>query len=90
MPIPISKPGESSKMEQEPVPAKPRRRFVGSSTRPSAARGKGGAAPARRLLNQIPDEILKDEALNEAIKGQQITTPCWSHDDDILTDMHTL
>jgi hypothetical protein len=48
-----------------PIAAKPKRRFVGSSTRPS----RGKAVPARRV-NQIPDEILNDKALNEAISGK--------------------
>ena len=55
----------------EPVApvTKPKRRFVGASSRPSASRGK--AAPPRRV-NQIPDEILHDKALNEAITGKSI------------------
>lgn len=44
---------------------KPKRRFVGASSRPNASRG-GKAVPPRRV-NQIPDEILNDKALNEAI-----------------------
>jgi len=48
-----------------PTAAKPKRRFVGSSTRPS----RGKAVPARRV-NQIPEEILNDKALNEAISGE--------------------
>jgi hypothetical protein len=46
---------------------KPKRRFVGASSRPNASRG-GKAVPPRRV-NQIPDEILNDKALNEAISG---------------------
>ena len=46
---------------------KPKRRFVGASSRPNASRG-GKIVPPRRV-NQIPDEILNDKALNEAISG---------------------
>lgn len=46
---------------------KPKRRFVGASSRPNASRG-GKVVPPRRV-NQIPDEILNDKALNEAISG---------------------
>lgn len=53
-----------------PPSSKPRRRFVGKSTN-SASPG-ALVAPARRhvgrVMNQIPDEILHDEDLNEAIK----------------------
>lgn len=42
---------------------KPRRRFVGTST-PKASSSK----VVRRVANQIPDDILHDRGLNEAIK----------------------
>ncbi|KAJ9098345.1 hypothetical protein QFC19_006469 [Naganishia cerealis] len=56
----------------EPVNAasKPRKRFVGSSSRPTARKGEGKPRPApRRVANLIPDEILHDKELNEAMKG---------------------
>lgn len=43
---------------------KPKKRFVGSK---SAAPSKRGAAPAQ-LANQVPEEILSDPLLNQAIK----------------------
>jgi 2-(3-amino-3-carboxypropyl)histidine synthase len=50
---------------------KPRKRFVGSSSRPAAKKGEGKARPApRRVANLIPDEILNDKDLNEAMKGE--------------------
>lgn len=45
-------------------PSKPRKRFVGTT----ATKGAGSRAP-RRVANQIPDDILRDVQLNEAIKG---------------------
>lgn len=63
--------GESSNpiMHDAAVP-KPRKRFVGASSRPTARKGEGKARPApRRVANLIPDEILNDKDLNEAIKG---------------------
>lgn len=45
-------------------PPKPRKRFVGKSAKASGSR----AAP-RRVANQVPDEILNDPALKEAMKG---------------------
>ena len=63
-----------------PVAAKPKRRFVGSSTRPS----RGKSVPARRV-NQIPDEILNDKALNEAISGKSYLDPY----DDVSVLMST-
>ncbi|KAL1409879.1 Diphthamide biosynthesis protein 1 [Vanrija albida] len=48
-----------------PPQAKPRKRFVGTSARASSSRT---AAP-RRVANQVPDEILNDPALREAMKG---------------------
>lgn len=50
---------------------KPRKRFVGSSSRPAAKKGEGKARPApRRVANLIPDEILNDKELNAAMKGE--------------------
>lgn len=51
--------------------SKPRKRFVGTSTKASSSR----TAP-RRIANQIPDEILNDSELEEAIKGQLIRLHC--------------
>lgn len=47
-------------------PLKPRKRFVGTSKPSSASSSKG---PIRRVANQIPDSILHDPELNEAIRG---------------------
>jgi hypothetical protein len=44
---------------------KPRKRFVGSS-----AKAPSSKAPIRRVANQVPDDILQDVQLNEAIKGE--------------------
>jgi len=49
-------------VERAQVPAKPRRRFVGTST-PKASSSK----VVRRVANQIPDDILHDAELNQAI-----------------------
>ena len=49
------------------IPAKPlktRKRFVGSSAKASSSK-----TPIRRVANQIPDDILHDPVLAEAIKG---------------------
>lgn len=46
-------------------PAKPRKRFVGTST-PKASSSK----TVRRVANQIPDDILHDAELNAAIHGE--------------------
>lgn len=43
---------------------KPRKRFVGTS-----ARATGSRAAPRKVANQIPDEILNDPALKEAMRG---------------------
>ncbi|KAK1922991.1 putative cytoplasm protein [Papiliotrema laurentii] len=43
---------------------KPRKRFVGSS-----AKAPSSKAPIRRVANQVPDDILQDVQLNEAIQG---------------------
>ncbi|GHJ87559.1 hypothetical protein NliqN6_3961 [Naganishia liquefaciens] len=52
------------------APAKPRKRFVGASSRPTARKGEGKTRPAPpRVANLIPDEILNDKDLNEAMKG---------------------
>lgn len=44
--------------------SRPRKRFVGTT----ATKPAGSRAP-RRVANQIPDDILHDPELNEAIKG---------------------
>ena len=46
---------------------KPRKRFVGTGSRASSSRS---SAP-RRVAHQVPDDILHDPELNEAIRGQQ-------------------
>ena len=51
------------------MPAEPRKRFVGRKTQDgSASSTEVTRKPVRRALNQIPLDILQDEALNEAIK----------------------
>lgn len=66
--------GEPSATVTHDAPApKPRRRFVGASSRPTARKGEGKARPApRRVANLIPEEILNDKDLNEAIKGEPL------------------
>lgn len=49
-------------------PTKTRKRFVGSSKASSSS--SSGRTPIRRVANQIPDDILNDPQLNEAIAGQ--------------------
>ena len=44
---------------------KPRKRFVGTSSKASSSR-----TPIRRIANQIPDDILHDPVLNEAISRE--------------------
>lgn len=54
-----------SAMEKRPnVTSKPKKRFVGSK---STAPSRRGAAPTQ-LVNQVPEEILTDPLLNQAIK----------------------
>ncbi|WVW80978.1 diphthamide biosynthesis protein 1 [Kwoniella bestiolae CBS 10118] len=48
-------------------PTKTRKRFVGSSKASSSS--SSGRTPIRRVANQIPDDILNDPQLNEAIAG---------------------
>jgi 2-(3-amino-3-carboxypropyl)histidine synthase len=48
-------------MEAGPSKPTPRKRFVGTS--------KPSRAPIRRVANQIPDDILHDPKLNQAIAG---------------------
>lgn len=51
------------------ITQKPRKRFVG---KPARANASGSArAPPRRVANQIPDEILNDPALKEAMTGEK-------------------
>lgn len=48
-----------------PVPLpKPRKRFVGASAKASSSK-----LNPRRVANQVPDDILNDPALAEAMKG---------------------
>jgi len=49
-------------------PVKPRKRFVGTTTSSRASSSKTSAP--RRVANQIPDDILHDPELNEAIRGE--------------------
>jgi hypothetical protein len=60
----------ATSVPSEQTPVKPKRRYVGSSTRP--ARGK--TAPGRRVVNSIPEDILNDKALNAAIAGKHQVT----------------
>ena len=46
------------------IASKPRKRFVGASAKASASK-----TPIRRVANQVPDDILHDANLNEAMKG---------------------
>jgi 2-(3-amino-3-carboxypropyl)histidine synthase len=48
-------------------PAKPRKRFVGTSAKASSSTTR---APIRKIANQIPDDILHDPELNSAIAGE--------------------
>ena len=48
---------------------KPRRRFLGTSAKPSSSK-----TPIRRVANQIPEDILHDAALNEAIRGEWVVS----------------
>ncbi|KAI5453177.1 Diphthamide biosynthesis protein 1 [Naganishia albida] len=62
--------GPPSASDAAPATVKPRKRFVGSSSRPTAKKGEGKTRPVpRRVANLIPDEILNDKDLNEAMKG---------------------
>ncbi|KAJ9102407.1 hypothetical protein QFC21_002807 [Naganishia friedmannii] len=62
--------GPSATNEPVNAASKPRKRFVGSSSRPTAKKGEGRPRPApRRVANLIPEEILNDTELNEAMKG---------------------
>ncbi|KAL7422699.1 Diphthamide biosynthesis protein 1 [Cryptotrichosporon argae] len=58
-----SSPAEGIDKPTSAVPLKPRRRFVGTSAKASSS---SSAAP-RRVANQIPDEILNDPELRDAI-----------------------
>ncbi len=49
-------------------PVKPGKRFVGTTTSSRASSSKTSAP--RRVANQIPDDILHDPELNEAIRGE--------------------
>lgn len=61
----------SGGIEYPSDPIRPRRKFVGTSN-PKAS----GSKVIRRVANQIPDDILHDAELNEAIKGMlQPTRP---------------
>jgi hypothetical protein len=64
----IHPPASSAPSDPASVP-KPRRRFVGSSTRPSK---NGGRRPGAVMPNAIPDDILNNKELNEAIKGESV------------------
>lgn len=61
----------SSSIAPTAAASRPRRRFQGSSNRPAGAAGK------RRIVNQIPDEILNDKALNEAMRGMHWRLPSY-------------
>jgi 2-(3-amino-3-carboxypropyl)histidine synthase len=52
-------------IEKPAKPLKPRKRFIGSSAKASSSK-----TPVRRVANQIPDDILNDPHLAEAIKGE--------------------
>lgn len=52
-------------IEKPAKPLKPRKKFVGSSAKASSSK-----TPVRRVANQIPDDILSDPHLAEAIKGE--------------------
>jgi len=60
---------------------KPRKRFVGTTARASSSKS---TAP-RRVANQIPDDILNDLELNEAIRG--ISSFTHSSQVDIFADL---
>lgn len=51
-------------IERPAKPLKPRKRFIGTSAKASSSK-----TPVRRVANQVPDDILNDPQLNEAIKG---------------------
>lgn len=53
--------GIETPRQPEAGPSKPKRRFVGS-TKPRPA-----GSSIRRIVNQIPDDILNDSRLNAAI-----------------------
>ncbi|KAG8974891.1 Diphthamide biosynthesis protein 1, partial [Tulasnella sp. 427] len=59
-------PAASSSKSPSKDASKPRKRFVGKSTR-SAGRG-GATSTSAMLSHQIPADILEDPLLNEAIK----------------------
>ena len=59
-------------IEKPAKPLKTRKRFVGSSAKASSSK-----TPVRRVANQIPDDILNDPHLAEAIKGE-LKRPEWS------------
>jgi len=52
-------------IEKPAKPLKTRKKFVGSSAKASSSK-----TPVRRVANQIPDDILNDPHLAEAIKGE--------------------
>jgi 2-(3-amino-3-carboxypropyl)histidine synthase len=54
---------EETQPKKPNTAAKPRKRFVGSKSAPTS---KTGGSPAT-ITNQIPDEILSDPLLNQAI-----------------------
>ncbi len=73
--IPEHPPSQSTNAES-PKKAATRKRFVGSSSRPSKRQeagqdGEGRKQPVRRVANLIPENIMEDEELNEAIKCEQ-------------------
>ena len=61
------------------APVKPRKRFVGTSARPSSSK----TAP-RRIANQIPDDILHDPELQDAIKGDQSVSEVRNSSNELL------
>ncbi|GFZ48205.1 Diphthamide biosynthesis protein 1 [Saitozyma sp. JCM 24511] len=60
-------PTEGVETPAKPLPSKPRRRFVGTSTSKAGSGGSSSKTPVRRVANLIPDDILHDPELNAAI-----------------------
>lgn len=52
-------------VKSERAAVKPRKRFIGTSAKASSSK-----TPIRRVANQIPDDILNDPLLNQAILGE--------------------
>jgi 2-(3-amino-3-carboxypropyl)histidine synthase len=62
-------PTEGIETPAKPLPSKSRRRFVGTSTSKAGAGAGSSKTPVRRVANLIPDDILHDPELNDAIAG---------------------